>query len=203
MTTPAWRAPTQPIDSPLSVRNLVVETVGPQEVLEWADGVASQCPLVQFEPAADRWRHLPRTIKRLRQGGKLRVVMLGDSICNDTSNSLYETLLARHYPGARIEIVTSVRGGAGCWFYKDENRIQECVLDYKPDLLMIAGISHRFDPEPIRSVIRQVRQAFAVVKDGEKTRPIAVGMYPKWNLSGKANPVKWTSAVGSVAFEPR
>jgi hypothetical protein len=32
------------------------------------------------------------------------------------------------------------------------------VLDYKPDLVIIAGISHGFDVEAIRSVIRQIRQ---------------------------------------------
>ena len=90
--------------------------------------------------------------------GPLRVAMLGDSICNDTSNSLYETLLARIYPKAKLEIVTSVRGGTGCWYYKDEGRVKPYVLDYKPDLVMIAGISHGFDVESIRSVIRQIRQ---------------------------------------------
>ena len=38
---------------------------------------------------------LPKTMKTLQQGGNLRIVILGDSICNDTSNSLYETLLKR------------------------------------------------------------------------------------------------------------
>ena len=144
--------------APLSVRNLRVDEVPATEVAQWADEVVSVCPLVRFEPAADRWLHLPRTMGRLREGGKLRIVMLGDSICNDTSNSLYETQLSRLYPRARIEVATSVRGGTGCWYYKDDNRVKEYVLDYKPDLLLIAGISHHFDPDAIRSVIRQVRE---------------------------------------------
>jgi len=144
--------------APLSVRNLRVDGVSATEVAQWADEVVSVCPLVHFEPAADRWQHLPRTMQRLREGGKLRIVMLGDSICNDTSNSLYETQLARLYPEARIAVVISVRGGTGCWYYKDDDRVKQYVLDYEPDLLMIAGISHHFDPESIRSVIRQVQQ---------------------------------------------
>jgi lysophospholipase L1-like esterase len=143
---------------PLSVKNLRVEKITADEAAAWAAGLAAQCPVVQFEPAADRWQFLPRTMQRLASGGPLRVVMLGDSICNDTSNSLYETLLARIYPKAKIEIVTSVRGGTGCWYYKDEGRVKPYVLDYKPDLVMIAGISHGFDVEAIRSVIRQIRQ---------------------------------------------
>ena len=98
-------------------------------------------------------------MKTLQQGGKLRIVMLGDSICNDTSNSLYETLLLRAYPKARIEVVTSVRGGTGCLFYKDPPNVQEHVLRFHPDLVIIAGISHGYDPEAIRSVIRQIKKA--------------------------------------------
>jgi hypothetical protein len=71
----------------------------------------------------------PARRQRLASGGPLRIVMLGDSICNDTSKSLYETLLARIYPKAKIEIVTSVRGGTGCWYYKDEGRVKPYVLD--------------------------------------------------------------------------
>jgi uncharacterized protein (UPF0335 family) len=143
---------------PLSVKNLRVEKIAAEDAADWAAGLAAQCPVVQFEPAADRWQFLPRTMQRLATGGPLRVVMLGDSICNDTSNSLYETLLTRIYPKAKLEIVTSVRGGTGCWYYKDEGRVKPYVLDYKPDLVMISGISHGFDVEAIRSVIRQIRQ---------------------------------------------
>jgi hypothetical protein len=145
--------------APLSVRNLRLDEVSATEVAQWADEVVSVCPLVHFEADPDRWQHLPRTMQRLREGRKLRIVMLGDSICNDTSNSLYETQLARFYPRARIKVVTSVRGGTGCWYYKDDKRVQEYVLDYRPHLLVISGISHHFDPESIRSVIRQVRRA--------------------------------------------
>ena len=143
---------------PLAVKNLRVEKITKEEAAAWGAGLAAQCPVVQFEPAADRWQFLPETMQRLASGGPLRIVMLGDSICNDTSNSLYETLLARAYPKANIEIVTSVRGGTGCQYFKDEGRVKPFVLDYKPDLVMIAGISHGYDVEAIRSVIRQIRQ---------------------------------------------
>ena len=143
---------------PLSLKNLRVEKITNEEAAAWGAGLAAQCPVVQFEPAADRWQFLPKTMQRLASGGPLRIVMLGDSICNDTSNSLYETLLARAYPKANIEIVTSVRGGTGCQYFKDEGRVKPFVLDYEPDLVMIAGISHGYDVEAIRSVIRQIRQ---------------------------------------------
>jgi len=93
----------------------------------------------------------------LRKGGRLRIVFLGDSIANDTGSSPLDVLLGRMYPKAKIEVVTSVGGGTCCQWYKNENRVEQYVLDYKPDLLIIAGISHGYDTESMRSVIRQVR----------------------------------------------
>ena len=145
-------------DLPLLIRDLSVEEIPAAAAAAWTDDVASRVPLVDIEPAADRWKHLPRTMARLRDGGRLRIVMLGDSICNDTSNSLYETLLQRTYPRCAVEVVTSVQGGKGCWYYRDEGRVQEYVLAYEPDLLVIAGISHRFDSAAIHDVIRQVKK---------------------------------------------
>ena len=143
----------------LFLRNAIVERVSAADVAAWADDVAAGDPGLRYKAPARRCERLPKTMKTLQQGGKLRIVMLGDSICNDTSNSLYETLLLRAYPKARIEVVTSVRGGTGCLFYKDPPNVQEHVLRFHPDLVIIAGISHGYDPEAIRSVIRQIKKA--------------------------------------------
>jgi hypothetical protein len=99
--------------APLSVRNLRLDEVSATEVAQWADEVVSVCPLVHFEADPDRWQHLPRTMQRLRERGKLRILMLGDSICNDTSNSLYETQIMRLYPEVSIEVVTTPSRAAG------------------------------------------------------------------------------------------
>ena len=144
-------------EKPLSVDDVTFEEVDAHEVAAWADRIAATCPVLQYEPPADRGQHLPRTHKALERGGRLRVVMLGDSICNDISNSLFETTLQRAYPKTRIEVVTSVRGGAECQYFQHEGRVREHVLAYKPDLVVIGGISHDFDPGPFRSVIRQIR----------------------------------------------
>ena len=134
-----------------------LEEVDSAAVAEWADGIAARNPALYYTPPQKSCARLPKTMKTLQQGGKLRIVMLGDSICNDTANSLYETLLKRAYPRAEIEVVASVRGGGSCQYYKDENRVQEYVLRFQPDLVIIAGISHGYDPEAIRSVIRQIK----------------------------------------------
>ena len=126
-------------------------------VLEKIDAIYATIPPLKYTPPAGRWTCLPQTMNRLNEGGALRIVMLGDSIVNDTSRSAWEKLLQRRYPKCKIEKVTSVRGSTGCWWYKEENRVKEWVLDHKPDLVMIGGISNRDDVESIREVIKQIR----------------------------------------------
>ncbi|MCM8833335.1 MAG: GDSL-type esterase/lipase family protein [Candidatus Omnitrophica bacterium] len=84
--------------------------------------------------------------------------MLGDSIINDIGNSFYDILIKGLYPKAKIEVITSVKGETGCWYYEKENKVKDFVLDYKPDLLIIGGIGNRDDVESIRNVIKQVRE---------------------------------------------
>ena len=125
--------------------------------LEQIDAIYAAMEPVQYTPPADRWKYIPRTMEKLRQGPELRIVMLGDSIVNDTASSRFELLLERHYPKCKITKIVSVRGSTGCWWYKEENRVQSYVLQHKPDLVMIGGISQRDDVESIREVIRQIR----------------------------------------------
>jgi lysophospholipase L1-like esterase len=115
-----------------------------------------QQPL-KVELAANRFQYLPETMKRLREGGSLRMVLLGDSIMGDTSSSQFDLLLGRTYPTAKIQRILSNRGSTGCWWYQDENRVEDYVFKHRPDLLMIGGISQRGDIEAIRAVIHQVR----------------------------------------------
>lgn len=125
--------------------------------LERIDAIYASMEPVRYTPPADRWKYLPRTMQKLRDGPELRIVMLGDSIVNDTAASQFDLLLQRHYPKCKITKIRSVRGSTGCWWYKEENRIQSYVLDHKPDLVMIGGISQRDDVESIREAIRQIR----------------------------------------------
>jgi lysophospholipase L1-like esterase len=127
--------------------------------LQRIDAIYGAMEPVKFVAPPDRWKFLPETMKRLNEGPTLRIVMLGDSIVNDTSSSQWDKLLERLYPKCKVEKITSVRGSTGCWWYKDENRVQDWVLKHKPDLLMIGGISQRGDIEAIREVIKQVRAA--------------------------------------------
>ncbi|MBT4822011.1 MAG: SGNH/GDSL hydrolase family protein [Lentisphaerae bacterium] len=127
--------------------------------LQRIDAMYAGMEPVTFTPSPDRWKHLSRTMKLLQDGPELRIVMLGDSIVNDTAHSHYQLLVDRLYPKCKVVKVVSVRGSTGCWWYKEEGRVEQYVLRHKPDLLMIGGISQRKDIESIQSVIHQVRAA--------------------------------------------
>ena len=124
-----------------------------QRTLEQIEKIYSEMPPVEYRPSPDHLNHLPQTRERLTEGGTLRVVMLGDSIVNDTSRSCWNLLLERDFPNCRIEKITSVRGSTGCWWYKEPGRVQKFVLDHKPNLVIIGGISQRGDIDSIREVI--------------------------------------------------
>ncbi len=132
----------------------------PEHTQAEIDKALTEMPPVHFTPPADRWSRLPITSAILKKGeGELRIVMLGDSIVNDTSRSRWDDLVQKAYPKVKITRVTVVRGGTGCWWYKEPGRIAKYVLPHKPDLLIIGGISQRDDIDSIHDVIRQVRAA--------------------------------------------
>ena len=128
-----------------------------ERTLEQIEAAYAQMPPLCYSPSANRWDRLGRTRERLAKGGLLRIVMLGDSIVNDTSRSAWDLVLMQRHPNCRIEKVTSVRGSTGCWWYKGPGRVQKFVLDHDPDLVIIGGISQRDDLASIRDVIGQIR----------------------------------------------
>jgi hypothetical protein len=130
---------------------------GSQRTMEEIDQIYASMPPVSCDAPADRFSDLPRTARVLRHGGTLRVVMLGDSIINDTSRSSWELLVERDYPKVQIVKITSVRGSTGCQWYKEPGRVQRFVLDFAPDLVIIGGISQGETVDSIRDVIQQIR----------------------------------------------
>lgn len=115
---------------------------------------------IDYEPKSDRWLNLSLTASALSmEGGDLKVVMLGDSIVNDTYRSQWYDLFQAQYPNCNIKVIAIVRGSTGCWWYKDQGRIKRYVIPEKPDLLIIGGISQKNDTDSIKEVIQQVRTA--------------------------------------------
>ena len=130
-----------------------------ERTLDQIEQTYSDMPAVQYTPPSDRWKNLQRTRQRLTEGSTLHVVMLGDSIVNDTSRSCWNLLVERDYPKCRLQKTTSVRGSTGCWWYKQPGRVQKFVLEHQPDLVIIGGISQRGDIDSVREVIHQIRAA--------------------------------------------
>jgi len=120
-----------------------------QRTLAQIEAVYSQMPAVAYKPPVGRWKNLGRTRKLLTKADSLNVVMLGDSIVNDTSRSCWNLLLEKRYPKCKINKITCVRGSTGCWWYKEAGRVKKYVLDHKPDMVIIGGISHRGDVEEV------------------------------------------------------
>ncbi len=132
--------------------------------IEMADTLFMQLEPITYVPPKSRWSLIPKTMKRLREGGTVRMVMLGDSIINNIQGSGFNLLVERAYPGSKIEKTVSVRGSTGCWYYQEPEHLKSYVLKHAPDLLVIGGISQRGDVEAIRSVIRQTRAALPEVE---------------------------------------
>jgi lysophospholipase L1-like esterase len=125
--------------------------------LERIDAIYAAMDPLDYQPPAGRFANVPKTMSKLREGGELRMVLLGDSIMGNTSGSSFELLLMRNYPKCKIVKIASLRSSTGCKYYREENRVQEYVLKHNPDLLVIGGISNGGDAEAVRSVVQQVR----------------------------------------------
>jgi hypothetical protein len=131
----------------------------PEHTMEQVEKAYAALPPLRYVPPSTRWQFLPKTAAALaREGGSLRVVMLGDSIVNDTSRSRWDDVLQMQYPKAKIVKTTCVRGSTGCWWFKTPERVKRYVLDFKPDLLIIGGISHRNDIDSVKELITRVRE---------------------------------------------
>jgi lysophospholipase L1-like esterase len=128
-----------------------------KSTLEKIDAIYAAMDPITYTPPAGRFANIPKTMATLRNGGDLRMVLLGDSIMGNTSNSAFDLLLMRRYPTCKITKITSLRSSTGCTYYQDDNRVESYVLRHNPDLLVIGGISNGGNAEAVRSVIRQVR----------------------------------------------
>jgi len=125
--------------------------------------IQDEMPRGKFSPLPSDWTHLQRTRRILTEGGRLRLLAMGDSIVNDTMRSGWVAKLSEAYPKADIQATVYVRGGGGCQHYKEEGRIAKHVIPRQPDLVFLGGISQR-DTESIRQVIHQLRSALPDVE---------------------------------------
>lgn len=92
----------------VDVKNVSVKKIDQQEAVQWADGNYEEVPEIGYTPPENRFENIPRTAEVLRNGGEWRVVMLGDSIMNDTGNSLFPELIEQLSSFFLLEIISVV-----------------------------------------------------------------------------------------------
>ena len=129
----------------LEVANVKIETATWEDAAAYADAIYAKLPPLTFKPKSDMMALLPRTKEALETGRPWRVVMLGDSIVQDTFHSQFHALIKRTFPKADVEWILSMRGGTGCWHYILAENFYHYVADHRPDLLIIGGISNFAD----------------------------------------------------------
>jgi lysophospholipase L1-like esterase len=144
----------------VEIGNLAIEPISPGEALAWSDRFCAALPPVGWIPPPDRWRHLPRTREKLLSGDELTLLLLGDSVANDMGNAQPHLLIQRFYPKARVRLVRSVRSATGAWHF--QHQVADWVVPHRPDLVILAGISHRGDAQAVRRLIERTRQALGL-----------------------------------------
>jgi lysophospholipase L1-like esterase len=133
----------------VSAVRVVPAARGSAEVADWHDAVYATMAPVAFAPDPARFARLPRTAAALRSGGPITVVLLGDSIMNDAAQSTFETLLERAHPGTQVAVVAAVGANAGMAAWNPDAAthrpgldLQGAVIDRRPDLVLIGGVSN-------------------------------------------------------------
>jgi hypothetical protein len=142
------------------IDDVILQPTNSGEVLQWFSHLSKSVPArLAYKPKSNRWDRIPATMSRLRNAQSLRIVMLGDSVQQDTANMPIDLALQNLYPGSHVELIASVKGGTGVSYY--QNHVVETITNYQPNLVIIGGISNSDDIPAYQSVINQVRTSDA------------------------------------------
>lgn len=127
----------------ISARNVALRRITVQEAAEWCRSLYAQLPEVDLEVADDSWACLPLSRELIANGEPIHVLLLGDSIVNDTWCGNVSALVCERFPNVRMSL--SVRGSTGCNYYRAPDHFAEYVLRHKPDMVLVGGISNGRD----------------------------------------------------------
>ena len=125
--------------------------------LQKIDAIYAAMDPVVYLPPDGRFANIPKTMDKLRNGGELRMVLLGDSIMGNTSGSQFELLLMRDYPGCKIVKIASLRSSTG----GDAEAVRSVVRQVrakKPDteVLLLTPVFGAMRDEHIRTYTREI-----------------------------------------------
>ena len=125
-----------------TVSDVRFEPATVEEAAVWCDKVYAKLPPVKVEPTGNAFLSAPKTLDALKTGKPWRILMLGDSIVQDTFHSQFHALVKRAYPKSDITWLVSVRGSTGCWYYRFPENFEKYVTAYRPDCVIVGGISN-------------------------------------------------------------
>jgi hypothetical protein len=157
-------------DVPFFMDDIRIESVSNRaDVATWADQIWAgrsfssalngPPPLtlnLTSDQQSEQQNRLVRTLSKLKAGEPVRIVLVGDSIVNDTSNSAFDVLLERQFPGSSVSVITAVGGGTGLDQWNPRNdtypfisstsyngalNFNDAVVEQRPDLVLLGGIS--------------------------------------------------------------
>ncbi len=148
-----------PIKGAYRIDDVRVTPCTKKEGLAYVDQLYKQLPPIQYEPPAKRWEGLPQTFAKLRAGKPICIVVIGDSVANDLANSLFQLLVERDHKGTPVKLVNAVVGSAGAGYFLEGDRLKQHVVRFKPDLVIMTGISHGHKVEPVRQLAAAVGKA--------------------------------------------
>jgi len=117
------------------------------DAAKWCSDLAARLPKLDAPESKGAWDGLPKTREKILSGKRVNIVFLGDSIMNDTWCGNAVALIQNALPKADLRCYLSVRGSTGCWYYHDKDHFAEYVGKYKPDLVVIGGISNYRGPK--------------------------------------------------------
>lgn len=116
----------------------------------------------EMRPAGESSTSSPKPISgpllpKRDKNGPYRVVLLGDSIANDLSNSSLPLLLEQASPGSQVDCRFTGRGGTS-WL-KHQFQIEQRILQHQPDLLVLLAVSNdeEWMEAPLNRIIDECR----------------------------------------------
>jgi hypothetical protein len=191
----------QALEGTMEVESARVSGPAPAaEVLAWSESLLDGVNV----PASSGTGVLARTATAIRDGGTARIVFLGDSIMQDAANSPVDLWLERERSGLRVAIVTAIGGGAGMerWnhpgkFPGHDLNLQAAVIDQRPDLVLIGGISTR-NVDDTRAIVGRIRDGARATGAPEPDIALFTGPFGEW---GKPAPGIDSAALAALASE--
>lgn len=175
----------------VEARNVRFATATAAEAAKWCDDLYSTIPPLNFTVPGRSMARLPRTVAAMKNGTPWRVVMLGNSIMNDSFNSLFMALVQRDFPKARFNVVSSVRGGTRSDYYRKPEAFAKYVAAHKPDLLMILDGMGGEDVEAVATMARDQVGCEVIIMNG--------GLTGDWRERNST--LDWRSLKGEVGHE--